>query len=115
MREFSNVRILKWIDGDTVDLEIDLGFGVIKRERCRLWGVNAPEMKGETFAKARDAQLFMEKITVECGSLVVARTHKDRDKYGRYLAELIGTDYANNPRNFGEELIRAGLAVEFMR
>lgn len=113
--QFDFCKVIEWIDGDTVDLDIDLGFGIVKRERCRLWGVNAPEMKGETLAKGRDARFLMIKKSVDCGNVVMARTRKDKDKFGRYLAELIGVDYSGINVNFGEELLRAALAVEFMR
>ena len=38
------VKILRIVDGDTVDVDIDLGFGVwMHRERIRLWGIDTPE------------------------------------------------------------------------
>ena len=43
-------RVVRVIDGDTLDLEIDCGFHTVRTERVRLLGVNAPEMKGETRA-----------------------------------------------------------------
>lgn len=37
-------KLIEVIDGDTVDLLIDLGLEIHKRERCRLYGIDAPEM-----------------------------------------------------------------------
>ena len=41
-----NVKVVKVIDGDTVDVDIDLGFGVwIHKERVRLYGIDTPESR----------------------------------------------------------------------
>ena len=41
-----NVKILKVIDGDTVDVDIDLGFGVwLHKERVRMMGIDTPESR----------------------------------------------------------------------
>ena len=45
MYEYS-VKVVKVIDGDTVDVDIDLGFGVwIHKERVRLHGIDTPESR----------------------------------------------------------------------
>jgi endonuclease YncB( thermonuclease family) len=73
------------IDGDTVSLNIDLGFGVwAHKVKVRLSGIDAPEIKEEGGGAAR--RYLVERLT---GQVIVAETTKDRtDKYGRYLAEL---------------------------
>ena len=41
-----NVKVVKVIDGDTVDVDIDLGFGVwLHKERVRLYGIDTPESR----------------------------------------------------------------------
>ena len=41
-----NCKIVKVVDGDTVDVDIDLGFGVwMRNERVRLYGIDAPESR----------------------------------------------------------------------
>ena len=47
------------IDGDTVDLLIDLGFGVHIKERCRLYGIDAPEMPSEA---GKAAKIYLETL-----------------------------------------------------
>ena len=85
-------KLIEVIDGDTVDLLIDLGFGVHVQERCRLYGIDAPEMPTES-GKAAKAHLE-SLIGAATGELFVAtrkmtRKPKERtDKYGRYLAVL---------------------------
>ena len=90
-------KLIEVIDGDTVDLLIDLGFGVHVRERCRLYGIDAPEMPTEA---GRNAKAYLESLIGEAtGELFVAtrkmtRKPKEKtDKYGRYLAVLyVGAD-----------------------
>ena len=85
-------KLFQVIDGDTVDLLIDLGFGVHVRERCRLYGIDAPEMPSEA-GKAAKAYLELL-IRAATGELFVAtrkmarRPKEKTDKYGRYLAVL---------------------------
>ena len=85
-------KLIEVIDGDTVDLLIDLGFGVHVQERCRLYGIDAPEMPTEA-GKAAKAHLE-SLIGAATGELFVAtrkmtRKPKEKtDKYGRYLAVL---------------------------
>ena len=85
-------KLIEVIDGDTVDLLIDLGFGVHVRERCRLYGIDAPEMPSEA---GKIAKAYLESlIGAATGELFVAtrkmpRKPKEKtDKYGRYLAVL---------------------------
>jgi micrococcal nuclease len=44
MYHYKVKRILKVVDGDTVDVEIDLGFGISVSHRIRLKNINAPEV-----------------------------------------------------------------------
>jgi len=92
-------RVLRVVDGDTVDLDIDLGCSVHVHERCRLYGINAPETHGvkkdsEEYRKGMAATEFLRNM-IE-GKEVLIRTHKDKKgKYGRYLVsmwELPGTE-----------------------
>ena len=85
-------KLIEVIDGDTVDLLIDLGFGVHVKERCRLYGIDAPEMPTEA-GKAAKAHLE-SLLAAATGELFIAtrkmtRKPKEKtDKYGRYLAVL---------------------------
>ena len=78
------------IDGDTVDCEVDLGFGIQTRQRFRLLGINAPEKRRPTYEAGIAAKQHLESL-LELYGLAEVRTHKDRTgKYGRMLATLIG-------------------------
>ena len=84
-------KLIEVIDGDTVDLLIDLGFGVHVKERCRLYGIDAPEMPTEA---GKAAKAYLESLIGASSELFVAtrkmpRKPKEKtDKYGRYLAVL---------------------------
>jgi micrococcal nuclease len=115
-------ELVRVVDGDTVDLVIDLGFDTSRKERFRLYGIDAPEMntaEGKV-AKAwlEDALMPLEAIYVETIQL---ETKAKRDKYGRFLAVLygnIGDLRANLPPNplalesINAQLIEAGHAKE---
>ena len=89
-------KLIEVIDGDTVDLLIDVGLEIHKRERCRLYGIDAPEMPTEA-GKAAKAHLE-SLLGAATGELFVAtrkmtRKPKEKtDKYGRYLAILYYTN-----------------------
>lgn len=85
-------KLIDVIDGDTVDLLIDLGLSTFVKERCRLYGIDAPEMPSE---RGKIAKAYLESLlNAATGELFVAtrkmtRKPKEKtDKYGRYLAVL---------------------------
>lgn len=82
-------RILRVIDGDTVDCSVDLGFRISMEMRFRLFGIDAPEMRTEA-GKASRAKL-LELMPV--GSELIVNTNKDKkEKYGRYLGTFFDSD-----------------------
>ena len=82
-------ELIRVVDGDTVDLIIDLGFDTSRKERFRLYGIDAPEMRTAAGKKAKawleDALMPLETIYVQTLQL---STKAKRDKYGRFLAVL---------------------------
>jgi micrococcal nuclease len=97
-------------DGDGIRADIDCGFNVlIKNERFRLYGINAPELRGETLIEARKSRdWLLQQIPI--GTEIIVKTLKDKkEKYGRYLAII----YLNG-RNLNEEMIANGLAVPYI-
>jgi micrococcal nuclease len=74
-------KILRVVDGDTVDVDIDLGFGVwIHRERVRIMGIDTPE------SRTRDLTETMMPI----GSMQMIKTEKDKTgKFGRVLGDFL--------------------------
>ena len=84
-------KVTKVVDGDTVDVDIDLGFGVwLRDQRVRLYGIDTPESRtSDPFEKqyGKAATEFLKKWLD--GGDVTIKTHKDgRGKFGRILGEL---------------------------
>ena len=83
------VSVVKVVDGDTVDVDIDLGFGMsYKKQRVRMLGIDTPESRTrdlveKKFGKASKAHLqsILERDDIELVS-------HDKGKFGRILGEL---------------------------
>lgn len=73
----------RWVDGDTVDMVIDLGFRMSTHQRFRLLGVDTPE-RGE--ANWREATACASAV-MPPGSQITIQSLKT-DKYGRWLVDL---------------------------
>ena len=81
-------QVRQVIDADTIDVLIDLGFGVHTMQRLRLYGIDAPEMKTEAGKIAKE---YVKSVLLgaDASMFVYVRTIKDKkDKYGRKLAVL---------------------------
>ena len=102
-------RVVRVVDGDTLDLEVDLGFRVVIRDRFRLAGINAPEL---STSEGQATALWLKNLLYP-GSVLQVDTHKDsREKYGRWLAVIWqeGADQAK-AESINDQLVRLGLAV----
>lgn len=112
MYQYKIKKITRIVDGDTVDLDIDLGFGITISHRVRLKGINAPETKTldlEEKNKGIQARLWLEKELSRSGEWVIETTKED--KYGR----MLGTLYlVGDPVTVNERMINEGIAKPFM-
>jgi len=87
--------VVKVIDGDTVDVDIDLGFGVwLRKERIRLRGIDTPESRTKDLEEKKYglmAKLFLQKMLSQTD--IILKTYKDAEgKFGRILGDLYQTD-----------------------
>ena len=85
-------KVVRVIDGDTVDVDIDLGFGVwLHKERVRLYGIDTPESRTRDLEEKKyglAAKEFLTKMLDDEGGIIL-KTHKDAEgKFGRILGEL---------------------------
>lgn len=82
------------VDGDTIDLDIDLGFELRCVTRVRLLGVDTPEVVGASKLAGLAARGFVQAWFDARDGEVLVRTHKPklREKYGRWLAEVWSCD-----------------------
>ena len=102
------------IDGDTVDLNIDLGFKTWTAKRIRLIGINTPELRGgtkESKAQAKIAKRRVQDLFAEADESFV-QTHWDSEgKYGRTLGWLYVLK-DEQVTNINILLLQENLAVE---
>jgi micrococcal nuclease len=99
--------VLRVVDGDTVDISIDLGLKIFTTQRIRLYGINAPELRTPEGPAAR--QRLMELMPI--GSEIIVRTVKDKtEKFGRYLGVFI--DHDGNQIN--QKMVDEGHAVHYL-
>tara|TARA_B100000524_G_C23470899_1_gene306076 strand:- start:41 stop:469 length:429 start_codon:yes stop_codon:yes gene_type:complete len=86
-------RVIKVVDGDTIDVDIDLGFDIIlSNQRIRLAGIDTPESRTRDLEEKKFGLLAKEMVESYCpvGSTVTLRTSKDeRGKFGRILGDFI--------------------------
>lgn len=112
-------KIVRLVDGDTVDVDIDLGMAITTRQRLRLFGINTPEVRGPEKVAGHAATQHLADLLVryrhEGEWDIVVQTRKDkRGKYGRYLADLVGEDGDGNPVNLNMKMVADGHAVVAM-
>ena len=80
--------VTRVVDGDTVIVDIDLGFGVwLKEQSVRLAKINTPEIKGSARIEGIAAKDFLSKLILN--KWVQIRTEKGHEKYGRWLATIL--------------------------
>ena len=87
------------VDGDTIDLVVDLGFKIQTKQRVRLARVDTPERAQANYQTAKD---FVKNAVL--GKAVAVKTDKV-SKWGYYLAEVMF-----DGKNLNDELFNAGLA-----
>ena len=103
-------------DGDTCRLNIDLGLGIwAHNESVRLFGINAPEMRGAEKAAgrlSRDAlRDWILGRSVMIRTIATPRGRDKKGKYGRYLAVIWQKNDAGVWVNVNARLVREGYAV----
>ena len=107
-------KLLRIVDGDTVDVLIDVGFSTFKKERVRLYGINTPECRTrnlEEKKKGLAAKDRLEEILASFGENFLIKTQIDKKgKYGRILGEIFSLDKSSNANKM---LLSEGHAVEY--
>ncbi len=106
-----NCKIVRVIDGDSIIIDIDLGFSHwIHNESIRLYGVDTPECRtrdAEEKAAGLLAKEFVEEALHVGGTYTL--TTKEKGKFGRYL----GTIYLTEKTSINDALVKERLAVPY--
>jgi micrococcal nuclease len=108
------VKIVKVVDGDTVDVDIDLGFGVwLKKQRVRLYGIDTPESRTRDLVEKRFGNMAKAYLKDRLSGGAVLGTRLDKKgKFGRILGEFFVLD-GEEKSNINQELITNHHAVAY--
>lgn len=110
-------KILRIVDGDTVDVDIDLGFGVwMHKERVRMMGIDTPESRTRDSVEKQFGLASKDKLKslLPIGSMQILKTEIDKSgedakgKFGRILG-----DFLIEGKRASEILIEEGFAVAY--
>ena len=97
------------MDGDTIDVEVDLGFDVWVHERVRMYGINTPESRTKDLWEKELGKAAKSRLLELLPPTFKLRTEKDaKGKFGRILGTL-----EVEGKNINEQLIKEGHAVAY--
>ena len=110
-------KVIKVIDGDTVDVDIDLGFGVwLKDERVRIMGIDTPESRTRDKVEKKFGLAAKARLKELLGPTPILKTQVGKGgedmkgKFGRILGDFLTED----GKKCGELLVKEGHAVKYM-
>ena len=106
------VKIDRVVDGDTMDIVVDLGFKITTNQRIRLKGINTPETyrvkkDSDEYRRGMIAKEFVIQRFTDNSYEAVIDTDKDTGKYGRYIAVVW---LADSSTSLNDELVEKGYA-----
>tara|TARA_R100001460_G_scaffold69416_8_gene110035 strand:- start:367 stop:798 length:432 start_codon:yes stop_codon:yes gene_type:complete len=114
-----NVKILRVIDGDTVDVDIDLGFGVwLHKERVRMMGIDTPESRTRDLEEKKFGLLSKEYVKsclpVGNNAKMVCKSYDAKGKFGRILGDFAVYDAnTDSERHLTDMMIADGYGVKY--
>ena len=111
-----DVRVVKIVDGDTVDVDIDLGFGVtLTDERVRIMGIDTPESRTRDKVEDLFGEAAKERLKVlmkDGGKLITTEDRKGEDLKGKF-GRILGDFRIGDGRKVTDILIEEGHAVAY--
>ena len=106
-----DVVLLKCVDGDTVDVDIDLGFGMIyKKQRVRMMGIDTPESRTRDLEEKFYGKASKAHLTKILNGQDVQLVSHDKGKFGRILGELY---IGNSNFSVNQQMIKEYHAVPY--
>jgi len=110
-------KLRKVVDGDTVDIDVDLGFGVwLQDERVRLYGIDTPESRTRDLEEKKyglAAKEYVENFLDDEWLTLKTKEYDSKGKFGRILGELWRTSsYADKSLN--DYLVEKHHAVPYL-
>lgn len=102
------IKVLKVVDGDTIDACIDLGFDTFVNKRIRLYGIDAPETRTRDKlekARGKESKKFLSELIANKDNIYL--NSMDIGKYGRVIGEIF-----IDGKNINNKMVAEGHAVE---
>ena len=104
--------VTRVVDGDTIDVILDLGFSILHKCRVRLYGIDTPESrtrdKDEKVRGKLAAKILEDSINNGTKVILRSKLKDSKGKYGRVLGEVIVDDI-----NINELMVKKYLAVAY--
>ena len=114
MYEYRVKKLVKVVDGDTIDVEIDLGFDISITQRIRLAGIDTPESRTRDLAEKElglEVKELLKKKLEEAETIVIKTEKPDSTgKFGRVIGWL---HLDHEEVSFNQTLIATGYAWEY--
>ena len=92
-------KVLRVVDGDTVDVDIDLGFGIVlSDERVRIMGIDTPESRTRDKVEKLFGKASKRRLESLLGEVAILKTQINKDgedmkgKFGRVLGDFVTED-----------------------
>jgi micrococcal nuclease len=104
-----NAKIINVVDGDTVDVIVDLGFYISFSQRLRLKDIDTSELNSPDQGERIKAQAAKAWMLVHLNKNVIIETKK-KDKYGRFLADIY---IEGVEKSLNTQLLEAKLATKY--
>ena len=105
-------KVTKVVDGDTIDVIIDLGFDIMYKSRVRLFGIDTPESRTRDLVEKKYGLMSKDylKEALKNAEKIVIKTHKGEEtgKFGRILGEI----FCDNV-NINQQMCDVGHAVAY--
>ncbi len=101
------------IDGDTVDVTINLGFEMTTKQRIRLYGINTPETRTRDLEEKKRGKASKARLLelINTGDRQIILQTLKRGKYGRILGKLL---HPETRENYNRTLLKEGHAVKMI-
>jgi micrococcal nuclease len=115
MYEYYVRKVENIVDGDTIDVLIDLGFDILFQSRVRLAGIDTPESRTKDLAEKAlglESKEYLKKHLKDAKSVVIKTEKMDSsEKYGR----ILGWVYVNgDTESLNDKMINDGYAWGYM-
>jgi micrococcal nuclease len=115
MYEYYVRKVENIVDGDTIDVLIDLGFDILFASRVRLAGIDTPESRTKDLAEKAlglESKEYLKKVLKDAKSVVIKTEKMDSsEKYGRILGWLYIND---DTESINDKMINDGYAWGYM-